>query len=175
MDVWDYKPVFSKRNGKEIIEVYKEPLKINKKKGVITSGDFIFYVQNGEHYARIDLNSEQALLLAKGLSLAVDILFKRYLKEEYLVFEYENDGRRLEVTTRDDTFNFYIYHSEDHYAAAQISIADANYLAEMLRYDVLVEHAQMVAIQQAIMAGVKSKLRGKKPAHNYDPEAMVYG
>ncbi|MBO8180844.1 MAG: hypothetical protein H0Z19_11470 [Archaeoglobus sp.] len=175
MEVLEYRPVFSKRNGKEIIEVCKEPLKINKKKGVIVSGDFIFYVQNGEHYARIEIDSEHVLLLAKRISLAVEAIFLTPFKEETKVFDYMLDDHHFEVTAGHDGFKFYIYHNDEHYAAATISIADANYLAEVLRYDVLLEHGQMTTIQQAIVADIKAKLSGKKPAHNYDREAMLYG
>ncbi|MBO8180283.1 MAG: hypothetical protein H0Z19_07365 [Archaeoglobus sp.] len=175
MDVWDYRPIFSKRSGKEILEVYKEPLKINKKKGIITSGDFIFYVQNGEHYARIEMDSEHALFLAKKISLMMEVIFLTSFKEEAKVFDYTLDDHRFEVIFSHNKFKFYIYHNDEHYATATISIADANYLAEVLRYDVLLEYGQMTATQQAIAAEVKAKHGGKKPAHNYDQEAMVYG
>ena len=178
---WNVKPVFSKeyKERNEKIEVDKEQSQITKR-GTVKTGDFIFYVRNGEHYARISLEVEEVTLLAKAIDIAIGDIYHGIIKEvRVFSIERKDEEGKTEIidvrTTKENRFRVYIRHGE-HWAMAYLEIADASWLATVLGYEAVMEHVVISNIQQALWAEFKNQLAGKKQKKvSYDPEEMMYG
>ena len=177
---WDAKPIFSKeyKERKERIDVDKEPIQTTDK-GTIRTGDFIFYVQNKEQYARAALTVEDVSLLARAIDMAIADIYHG-LNKEVKVFSTKKkskDGKTEIIdirTTVENRFKIYIRHGE-HWAIAHLELSDASWLALVLNYEAVAEYITMSNTQQKLWAEIKDKLTGKsKKRADYDSERMTY-
>jgi len=176
----ELKPIFLKAyDTGERVEVDKA-LPYITKRGTVKTGNFIFYVQNDEHYAMMELEAEEVNLLAKAIDIAIADLYHN-LNKEVRVFSIERKDKegKTEIidvrTTEENGFRIYIRHG-DHWAMAHLDITSASWLATVLSYEAIMEHVSISNMQQAIWAEIKDQFTGKKKKKiNYDPEEMMYG
>lgn len=129
----DYFPIFyfSDPETKTHFEVEKLPL--TQKGNMLKTGDFIFYMQTEDDYAKVALSLERALFLAKLIN-AYFIFPEKYRKVN---FHLENGSRLTAVIDNELTL---IYTSKERTITITLSPVLAVWLASVLELEAKEEY-----------------------------------